>query len=176
MKQQYNDKTGASIAYSAFKFKDTPDSDDPYAEPLLKLIHPGDCDSYKTALEPVKGRVSHHFCPNSSFIVLMNTILQIRASAIDFWMNSFDIEALKLKHTHLLYPPRIKMTLVLRESDVIVPVFFRGCTEDSEIDVELSLTGKLKDKSYDYKINIMRSCIDINFCRYSIPDSYVTIN
>ena len=144
MKQQYNDKKGASITYSDFRFKDIPDSDDSYTEPLLKLIHPGDCDSYKTALDPVKGLVSHHFFPNSSFIVSANIILQIRASTIDFWMNSFDIEALKLKHTYLLYPPRIKMTLVLRESDVVVPVFFRGCTEDSDIDVELSLTGKLK--------------------------------
>ena len=75
----------------------------------------------------------------------MNNIItiQIRASAIDFWMNDFDIETLKLKHAHLLYPPRIKMTVVLRESDVIVPVCFQGCTEDSDIDVELPVSGEL---------------------------------
>ena len=58
-------------------------------------------------------------------------------------MESYDVDKLKLKHEHLLYPPRIKMTVVLNVSDLILPIFFEGCTKESDIDVDLSISGIL---------------------------------
>ena len=67
--------------------------------------------------------------------------MQIRASSIDFWTKSYDLDGMKLRHRNLLYPPRIKMTLVLKASNLILPISFQGSTDDSDMDAELPITG-----------------------------------
>lgn len=66
-------------------------------------------------------------------------LLQIRASEINFWNQSFT--DLQLRHKRKMYPPRVKITIRMRDpsAPVVLPVRFRGCVIDGKLDVELSL-------------------------------------
>ena len=66
--------------------------------------------------------------------------LQIKASDIDFGMKSFD--DMRRRHERRMYPPRIKMTVSLYNSDtrVKLPVKFSGYVKDDyQLDTELIL-------------------------------------
>ena len=67
--------------------------------------------------------------------------MQIRASDINFWDRKFDFKAMKLRHERRMYPPRIKMTIVMKDADLtlVIPVKFEGCTKDSQLDMDLTL-------------------------------------
>ena len=67
--------------------------------------------------------------------------MQIKACDIDFWKNSFD--DMKLMHKTKLYPPRVKMTIVMKVDSAsavsVLPVRFFGCSDNSQLDVDLAL-------------------------------------
>ena len=66
--------------------------------------------------------------------------LQIKASDMDFGKKSFD--DMRRRHEKRMYPPRIKMTVSLYNSDtkVKLPVKFSGYVEDDhQLDTELIL-------------------------------------
>ena len=71
----------------------------------------------------------------------MQCNLQIKASDIDLvWNRSFD--DMRRRHERRMYPPRIKMTVSLYNSDtkVKLPVKFSGYVEDDhQLDTELIL-------------------------------------
>lgn len=79
--------------------------------------------------------------------------MQIRASDIDFWNRGLDFEAMQLRHERRMYPPQVKMTVIMNNSDLVlkIPVKFEGCTSDSQLDVELTLppSGVLKYMLHD---------------------------
>ena len=65
--------------------------------------------------------------------------LQIKASDIAFWDKNFSI--MKRQHEWRMYPPRVKMTVSIKDSsitDFVLPVKFIGC-RDNELDTDLTL-------------------------------------
>ena len=69
---------------------------------------------------------------------------QIRVSDIDFWSFNVDIEGMKLRQKHSTYPPRIRMTLGLKSMEaLVIPIEFKGCTEESDLDMDLLVKGEL---------------------------------
>ena len=65
--------------------------------------------------------------------------VQIKVSDMDFW--SMGIETMQLRHDLRMYPPRVKMTVSMKSSDVAfkLPIKFNGCSDDSQLDIELTL-------------------------------------
>ena len=63
---------------------------------------------------------------------------QIRAADINFW--SRDVDAMQLRHERSMYPPRVKMTVVLKNPDTVLklPVRIEGCSTDNQLDTELT--------------------------------------
>lgn len=57
---------------------------------------------------------------------------------MDFW-DKFDFETMKLKHERKMYPPRVKMTIIMDKPIVIVPVKFKGCTSESQLQLDMEL-------------------------------------
>ena len=50
---------------------------------------------------------------------------------------------MKLRQKNLTYPPRIRMTLGLKSLEkLIIPIGFKGCTDDSDLDIDLMVEGK----------------------------------
>ena len=73
------------------------------------------------------------------------SFVQIRASDMDFWTMGF--ENMQLRHNLKMYPPRVKMTVSMNSSDVAfkLPIKFNGCSDDSQLDIELTFPlGKKK--------------------------------
>lgn len=68
-------------------------------------------------------------------------ITQIKASDVNFWKNSLD--RMELMHKTKLYPPRVKMTVIMKVDGAsavsVLPVRFVGCSDDSQLDVDLPL-------------------------------------
>ena len=64
--------------------------------------------------------------------------MQIRAAEIDFWGKDFD--TMKTRHVRRMYPPRVKMTVLMNSSEYLfkLPIKFIGCSADSQLDVELA--------------------------------------
>ena len=65
--------------------------------------------------------------------------LQIKASDIAFWDKNFTI--MQRKHERKMYPPRVKMTVSIKDSSLthfVLPVKFVGC-KDNELDTDLTL-------------------------------------
>ena len=65
--------------------------------------------------------------------------LQIKASDIAFWDETFAV--MKRKHERRMHPPRVKMTVSIKDSsltDFVLPVKFVGC-RDNELDTDLTL-------------------------------------
>ena len=59
---------------------------------------------------------------------------------------------MKLRHKTKMYPPRIKMTISMTNSDFTstLPIKFEGCTDNSLLDVNLTIPiGKLN------KVNVI---------------------
>ena len=72
-----------------------------------------------------------------------NTI-QIKAFDIDFW--NFPYNQIKLRQKKNMYPPRVKMTVVMRsDHDLKLPIKIEGCSSNCQLDVELAfpLFGKI---------------------------------
>ena len=59
------------------------------------------------------------------------------AEDIDFWQKDFD--AMLLRHKRKMYPPRVKMTVTMRNPETIIklPVRIEGCV-DKRLDTELT--------------------------------------
>ena len=64
--------------------------------------------------------------------------MQIRALDIDFWSKGFD--SMRLRHARRMYPPRVKMTITLKDFSLTFKLLvkFIGCSQDSNLDVELT--------------------------------------
>ena len=71
---------------------------------------------------------------------------------------------MKLRQKNLTYPPRIRMTLGLKSLDMlIIPIEFKGCTDDSNLDIDLMVKGKtiiILQEIYQWMllINIIELC------------------
>ena len=63
--------------------------------------------------------------------------MQIRAPDIDFW--EARVEVMKLKHETNMYPPRVKMTVTMRnpENNIKLPIKFEGCSSDSQLNTDI---------------------------------------
>ena len=64
--------------------------------------------------------------------------MQIRAADINFWRKGFD--AMQLRHERKMYPPRVKMTVAMKNADQMMklPVRIEGCSGDDQLDTELT--------------------------------------
>ena len=60
---------------------------------------------------------------------------------ISLWNENF--ESIKLKHKRNMYPPRVKMTVSMKNPklnhSITLPVKVLGCEGDGKLDVELTL-------------------------------------
>ena len=72
-------------------------------------------------------------------INLIQCHMQIHISDIDFWEKSCD--EMWLMHVRKMYPPRITVTVALKNPAEIVefPVRFTGCSKDGQLDKDLLL-------------------------------------
>ena len=65
--------------------------------------------------------------------------MQIRAADIDFW--EARINVMKLNHETNMYPPRVKMTITMRnpetDIDIKLPITFEGCSSDSQLNTDI---------------------------------------
>ena len=57
---------------------------------------------------------------------------------MNFW--SMGIETMQLRHDLKMYPPRVKMTISMKSSDLAfkLTIKFNGCSDDSQLDTELT--------------------------------------
>ena len=57
---------------------------------------------------------------------------------MDFW--SMGVDKMQMKHDLKMYPPRVKMTVSMKCSDLAfkLPIKFNGCSDDSQLDTELT--------------------------------------
>ena len=62
--------------------------------------------------------------------------IQIRLSHIDFWTK--DYGSLKLMHKNKIYPYRVILTVTMKDSQFVLPIKFRGCSTDSQLDRNLT--------------------------------------
>ena len=79
--------------------------------------------------------------------------LQIKPSDVEFWSKSF--ADMQLRHKRNMYPPRVKITIRLRNHDAIIklPVKFSGHVCDNQLDVDLTVPlGRLRYHSMDYSV------------------------
>ena len=60
---------------------------------------------------------------------------------------------MSLKHDTKMYPPRVKMTVVAKHNDHILPVKISGCSREGQLDMDLTI-GDTKLQSYKYLIPI----------------------
>ena len=63
--------------------------------------------------------------------------IQIKASDVEFMSIAFN--TMKLKHKKKMYPPRVTMTVIMKNpsSTLTLPIRFMGCSSDHQLDVEL---------------------------------------
>lgn len=63
------------------------------------------------------------------------------------------IENMQLRHDLKMYPPRVKMTVSMKRSDLAfkLPIKFNGCSDDSQLDIELTFPLGKKMLPYNYK-------------------------
>ena len=60
---------------------------------------------------------------------IVYTIIQINCLSIDFWESGLDDGDLELMHQNRMYPPRIEMTVQLKQlPGLTLSVSFEGCT------------------------------------------------
>lgn len=66
--------------------------------------------------------------------------MQIKASDINFWTRRLD--DMRLRHHRKMYPPRVKMTVILTNPDhtLKLPIKVVG-SNDSNLDVELTFNS-----------------------------------
>ena len=49
---------------------------------------------------------------------------------------------MKLRQKNKTYPPRVRMTLGLKTmEEMVISIEFKGCTEDSDLDMDLMVKG-----------------------------------
>ena len=71
--------------------------------------------------------------------------MQIRITDIEFWKRDFN--DMRRRHGRKMYPPQVKMTVSIRnpEFTLTLPVKFEGCTDNSQLNVDLTIPlGKLE--------------------------------
>ena len=104
-------------------------------DPCIKLLIPEEHDLYCIAVEPRNAEVSQPHAFRESMIY--TSFLQIRASEINFW--SLSLESMKLRHEMKTYPPRVKMIITTKGSDLRTPIRikFKGSTRDSSLDTDI---------------------------------------
>ena len=137
MEEQFPREEGYRITrYDTFKF-----SREESTDVCIKIV-PCECDQYTIALEPVSAKVCipimWNDMPACTQLHALLCDIQIRASDIDFWKSGFD--KLQLQHMTRMYPPRVKMTIMLRDlENHKLLIKFLGCSTDSQLDTELAL-------------------------------------
>ena len=131
---------GYRINYSAiFKFEED-------STPHI-VISVDSSEPSRIAMQPRHSKVSiaSHRSIYSAYIrmSLINFIIQIKASDIDFWnMENVSIDNMLLRHKKQLYPPRVKISVKMSSSidlDKIVINITGGRTESgSDLSIELT--------------------------------------
>lgn len=90
---------------------------------------------FKDGTEPLLIEPIEH---DQCVITMEPSSAKIKPSDVDFW--SFR-DTLQLRHKRGMYPPRVKMTIMLRNPDEVIklPIKFSGHADDAELDVELAV-------------------------------------
>ena len=90
--------------------------------------------NYTIGLAPHQVKADNGF----SFMKVQYTLLlQINASDVDFWEETF--HTMKLKQKENAYPPYIIMTVVPKVSDsFVIPIKFEGCSQENKLDMDLT--------------------------------------
>lgn len=107
----------------------------------IKIV-PGEYNTCEItlALEPISAEVDLclKLIAHDLIITVDVVYIQIRASDIDFWKTNFD--TMKLKHEKRIYPPRVKMTIMLKDSESRkLLVRFVGSSNDNQLNTEVPL-------------------------------------
>ena len=101
--------------------------------------------------------------------------IQIKLSHIDFWTENY--ETMELKHKKKVYPYRVivTVTMVQESSRFILPIKFRGCSADSQLDRELTFPllaeSSMSSSNSDiqsHSIMILRKLLQVDlqaFCK-----------
>ena len=74
---------------------------------------------------------------------------------------------MQLRHERNMYPPRVKMTIILRDPNVIIklPVKFSGHDGDNQLDVELSVPlGRLRHYSMNCTVEFSACVRTLHVC------------
>ena len=65
-------------------------------------------------------------------------VVQISASDIDFW--SENLESMELKHEMKMYPPRVKMTVLMKiTNNIKLSIDIVGCCGNLDMDLVLPI-------------------------------------
>ena len=106
--------------------------------PCISAIVPKQDSRYTIGFQPSNANVSDAWLIDD-IVLQYNVILQIKASDIAFWDKKFSI--MQRKHEKKMYPPRVKMTVSINDSNLthfVLPVKFVGC-RDNELETDLTL-------------------------------------
>ena len=71
---------------------------------------------------------------------------------------------MQLRHERKMYPPRVKMTVAMKNSDHVMklPVRIEGCSGDYQLDTELTFPlGMTKSVSINYKYIIIVAILTV---------------
>ena len=76
---------------------------------------------------------------NKLYQLLYSSLLQIRITDVDFWKRDFN--DMKQRHERKMYPPRVKMTVAMRNPTCThkVPIKFEGCEDNLPLNVDLTI-------------------------------------
>lgn len=114
-----------------FKFKIEKDT-----EPHIKIVVPQQVGHCMIVLEPLRAEV-YSLMAYNTINIPDHIILQIKESDIQFNDN---LEVMQLKHKQGIYPPRVKMTVVMDKPDtIILPVEVMGCLSEGQLNMKLIL-------------------------------------
>ena len=92
---------------------------------------------------------------------------------INFWDN-FDFKKLKEHHDRDLYPPRMKMTIILTgPKSVVFPLRFQGCSSDSGLDADLVLTSPGMSTCMKSMHVVQNACYYIYMCTAYINSAHI---
>ena len=76
-------------------------------------------------------------------------------SDIDFWSKD-DLNSMELKHKTKMYPPRVKMTVIMKTTDPIkLSIDVIGCSRNLDMDLVLPI-GKLRTVHYYSHCQMLR--------------------
>ena len=133
LEEQFPDEE-KNITYTEFKFKKSENS-----ELYIEIIPPHDHDHCVIALDPNPAKVCFELYV---YQIKKCSVLfqQIRAAKIDFWTDSYNMEDLQLMHEKHVYPPRVNMTVTLKDPGSVFKLLirFEGCSSDSQLNADIT--------------------------------------